>query len=724
MRSVHQRYWADYGVHLVDGGVDAILWAPEATRVEFCVLNRAGDAWVQTSYDLEVNGYGNWQAHIDGIRAGQHYGYRVHGPWDPENGHFFNPAKLLCDPYARIVEGEYHYGEAVLPYESTKNAAGKLEPVVVDGKWVKNEVDSAPFVPHSVVSKDLNGHHDAIVHPKVEWRNTVIYEAHVVGLTKCAPWLPEELRGTYAGLAHSETIKYLKELGVTTIELLPIHSKISEAHLLENELENYWGYSTLSFFAPNPSYATEEARRKGGVAVLDEVRGMVSLLHKAGIEVVLDVVYNHTCEESNAGAMLSYRGIANRQYYLHQPGNFGVLDDTTGCGNSLNFCDAHVVRLALDSLRYWANQIGIDGFRFDLMVTCARNENGFSPNHAFLTSIKNDPLLGNLKMIAEPWDLGIAGWRTGGFGFPFSEWNDSFRNVNRTFWVQDKMRMQSGYTVSSPQTLATKMAGSWDIFGQNPNEVIRGPFASVNYITAHDGFTLRDLVSYNEKHNQCNKENNADGTADNISYNHGVEGPSDDRKIRLERRRTMRNLLGMLLLSTGVPMITAGDEVGRTQKGNNNAYCQNSDISWIDWNLEAWQRDLLHTSKHLLWLRRSFPALHQSEFFTGEAREGKDVPDLCWFRANGSLFTPEAWANSEHRAFQAFFAAPNNGEENSNRDVLIVVNAHGKSAEISLPEIRRWERVWNSQNEIPRSFEEHSKLRAQPFSIQVFASIV
>jgi glycogen operon protein len=721
------RYWERYGTYLAGDGVDVVIWAPEATRVEFCLLDRAGDAWVQRSIDLMSTGYGNWTGHVSGVGAGQHYGFRVHGKWAPEEGYYFNPAKLLVDPYAQIVESEYHYSESVLPYEIYKpNATSNdCEPLLIDGKMQPNSQDSAPFVPHSVVAADFDAKHPPIFHPQVPWRKTVIYEMHVSGFTKQAHWLPEELRGTYAGLADSQTIAYLKELGVTTIELLPIHSRISEVHLLKNKLQNYWGYSTLSFFAPNPEYATKAARESGGNAVIDELRRAIHTLHEAGIEVLLDVVYNHSCEESNIGPMLCYRGIANRNYYLHNKHDFATLNDTTGCGNALNFTEPHMIRLAHDSLRYWATQIGVDGFRFDLMVTCARTRDGFSNEHAFLTGIRNDPVLGNLKMIAEPWDLGVHGWRTGGFGFPFSEWNDSFRNTVRTFWVEDQGRARAGYSVSSPQNLATKISGSSDIFGTNEDEPIRGPLASINYVTAHDGFTLNDLVSYNVKHNEANMEDNVDGTTDNHSYNFGEEGLTNNRRINVERTRAMRNLLGTLLLSSGVPMITAGDEFGRTQQGNNNSYCQDSPISWLNWEHQLWQNELLQTARHLLWIRRNYPALTPMKFFTGEIQsEHGFTPDLCWFRPNGLLFTSEEWHNSDNRCFQAFFGAPNNGEENSEKDVLLVVNGRNRSVTCQLPNIHSWRRIWSSSKTTPSErFEEITdSVKVDAFSIQVFTS--
>lgn len=734
-----------------DSTVTVGLWAPEATAVEFCVFSKAGDAWVQTRIEyLENVGYGNWLSQIGDIHVGDHYGFRVHGKWDPENGYFFNPAKLLVDPYAKSVHGHYNLCEAVFPYETTINENGKHIPLLIEGKLVRNCQDSAPHVPHSVVvnsakepNNDKRPQQKRPPKPNVPWGKTVIYEAHVIGLTKNAPWLPQDLRGTYAGLGHAGTVEYLSNLGISAIELLPIHSKISEMHLLENGLENYWGYSNLSYFAPEPTYATEAAQRSCGNAVVQEVKQMVDNLHSAGIEVILDVVYNHTCEESNYGPMLCYRGIANRNYYKHIPGDYSKLDDTTGCGNSLDFTDSHVVKLAIESLKYWAGQIGVDGFRFDLMVTCARGEGGFTPNHPFLVAIKNDPLLGNCKIIAEPWDLGIDGWKTGGFGFPFAEWNDSFRNHIRAFWVEDLGRTKLRYSVSPPQNFATKLAGSSDIFANSDPSNTRGPYASINYVTAHDGFTMFDLVSYNEKHNEPNGEDNRDGTTNNSSYNHGFEGETKDEDINAARHQTIRNLLATLILSTGVPMITSGDELGRTQLGNNNAYCQNSEVSWIDWDLQEWQQHLISTVKYLISIKREYPALRQNKFFSGikpgvkqneieafekltqdeKSQTALDIFDLCWFHSDGKLFTDEEWQNTYFRTFQAFFSAPGGDKENANHDILIVINGAEQDVNITLPKARSWEYLWNSTNEKPHQSEVVHGFISPAFSMQVFRSV-
>ncbi|MDR0950058.1 MAG: glycogen debranching protein GlgX [Candidatus Ancillula sp.] len=758
---VSKRYAQPEGVCLIGDGVDVALFAPDATKVEFCLLHSGQNGKYQEErFELSGPHYGFWNGHVSGVSAGQEYGFRVHGPWNPQNGHWFNPAKLLVDPYARAVVGEYKYCPEVFSYSRSKADLKNSDSQNTDlGSLRRSFHDSAPFVPHSVVVHDLDSVHPPVFHPNISWKDTVIYETHVKGFTKNASWLPKELRGTYAGIAHPDTINHLQYLGVTTLELLPIHSKISEEHLMRSGLTNYWGYSNLSFFAPNPDYATKAAQEKGGPAIVDEVRGMVHLLHEAGIEVIMDVVYNHTCEEGNLGPTLSYRGIANQNYYCHPEGNPGELFDTTGCGNSLNFREPHVIRMALDSLRYWATEIGVDGFRFDLMVTTARDRMGFTKEHPFLIAMKNDPILGNLKMIAEPWDLGPDGWRTGEFGFPFSEWNDRFRNDVRRFWVEDIERMKKGWSASLPQSLATRIAGSSDVFGSDPTEKIRGPVASINYITAHDGFTLRDLVSFDHKHNEANLEGNRDGSDDNLSYNHGVEGIASDSKIQTRRIVTVKNMLTTLLLSSGTPMLTGGDEFGRTQQGNNNAYCQDSEISWFDWNLTDWQMELIETVRHLIKIRHDFPAIRHNKFFTGKPysldkladsvdREGNYVtnqlvsgelnlngklsnefgdqalPDLSWYMSSGEAFSDEAWRNTDQRAFQVLFSRT----RLEDKDLLLVINGKSDTVDFVLPQSNNrtnsWELLFDTTWYAISKPKICDHAKVSEFSIQVFGSVL
>ncbi|MFH5824054.1 glycogen debranching protein GlgX [Georgenia sp. AZ-5] len=543
----------------------------------------------------------------------------------------------------------------------------------------------------------------------------MLYEAHVRGLTMNLRGVPPELRGTYAGLAHPATIAHLKRLGVTTVELLPIHASLAEPWLTRKGLGNYWGYNTLGFFAPEPRYATRAAREAGPQAVLAEVKGMVALLHAAGLEVVLDVVYNHTCEGGADGPSLSLRGLDNTGYYLHDGARPAALVDVTGCGNSLDFRRTRVVQLALDSLRYWAGEVGVDGFRFDLAVTLGRNGADFTPYHPFFVAMTTDPLLGSAKLIAEPWDLGPGGWRTGQFPAPTADWNDRFRGAVRTFWLADAGAQAKGHTGRDLRELATRMSGSADLFGLGEVPGGRGPLGSVNFVTAHDGFTLADLVAYDHKHNAANLEDNRDGSDDNRSWNHGLEGPvrrdSPFAVVLPLRRRSMRNLLGTLLVSAGVPMITAGDEIGRTQRGNNNAYCQDNEISWVDWETEPWQRDLLATAAYLLDLRRDHPVLRPARFASGRPAPGDDVADLAWFDARGEAMTAQLWHDPHNRVLQMLRSG------RPGADALVLLNGSLDLQEVTLVKGRGadYELVWDSAWERPGQHRADSD--AEPMSL-------
>lgn len=494
-------------------------------------------------------------------------------------------------------------------------------------------------------------------------------------------------------------VEHLQSLGVTALELLPVHAFSSEPHLVAKGLSNYWGYSTLGFFAPHAPYATAAARAAGPAAVLEEVRTAVHALHEGGIEVLLDVVYNHTCEGGLAGQHLSWRGLDSPVYYLHDGGRPAALADVTGTGNSLDFRRPEVVRLALDSLRYWAQEVGVDGFRFDLAVTLGRGHGGFDPDHPFLVAAATDPALHGLKLVAEPWDVGPGGWRTGQFPMPFGEWNDKFRNSVRSFWLADPARAAHGLPEHRVRDLATRLSGSVDLFGHSDPPLARGPWSSVNYVTAHDGFTAADLVAYEHKHNEANGEQNRDGSDDNRSWNHGVEGRVGADSVAADivplRRRSLRNLLATLLLSAGTPMLTAGDEIGRTQRGNNNAYCQDSDLSWVSWDLAPWRRDLLATTRHLTALRRAHPALRTTRFFTGRAAEG-ELADLTWFDPSGAEFTHERWHQADLRTLQMLRVV--DGDV-----VLLVVNGSLDPVDVVLPEVGtpRWDLAWDSTWEHP-----------------------
>jgi len=686
------------GVHVVDDGVDVAVHAARASGVELCLVDDDGaGGWRERRVSLDGPEHGVWTAHVPGVGPGQRYGFRVHGPWEPARGLRHNPHKLLVDPYARGIVGEVDLAGPVTGHETGPDGHG-------DPFGRPDTRDSLGAVPLSVVVGPPPAV-DRPPRPRVPWDRTVVYEAHVRGLTKRLAGVPEHLRGTYAGLAHPTTIAHLHRLGVTTLELLPVHAIVPEPALSRRGLTNYWGYSTLGFFAPHAAYATAAARAEGPDGVLRELRGAIDLLHGAGIEVVLDVVYNHTCEGGTDGFHLSWRGLDDAGYYVHDDASPARLVDVTGTGASLDFRRPHVIAMALDSLRYWVSEIGVDGFRFDLAVTLGRGHHGFDPFHPFLVALQTDPVLRGAKLVAEPWDVGPDGWQTGRFPAPFAEWNDRFRNAVRTFWLADPARAAHGHAGHGLAELATRLSGSVDLFGHGEIPLARGPLASVNFVTAHDGFTLRDLVSYEHKRNLANGEDNRDGSDDNRSWNHGIEGPLPRGELAEEvadlRRRSMRNLLGTLLLSAGVPMITAGDELGRTQGGNNNAYAQDNETSWIDWDLESWQRDLLATTCHLVALRAEHAVLRPTTFFQGAPHDGDPTndPDLSWFDAAGAVMDHARWHDPAVRVLQMMRTVP----DGAGRDALLVVNGVLDLAEVTVApgSTGAWELVWDSTWEHP-----------------------
>ncbi|MDM7832381.1 glycogen debranching protein GlgX [Cellulomonas edaphi] len=680
------------GVHVTDDGIEVAVLATHAQAVDLCLFDEEGN---ERRVRLDGPVQGLFTAEVPGVRAGQRYGFRAHGVWDPEAGLRHNPAKLLVDPYARGHVGAMSYGPEtyghVVADDLTGNPYGPAD-----------ERDSAGHVPYSVVvdTRDLAGPDPAANRPWMPWDRTVIYEAHVRGLTMLNEQVPAEHRGTYAGLAHPAVVEHLLRLGVTTLELLPIHASADEPHLVAKGLSNYWGYSTLGFFAPHAAYATAAAQQAGPAAVLAEVRSAVHALHEAGIEVVLDVVYNHTTEGGLPGQHVSWRGLDSTMYYVHDGGVPAALADVTGTGNTLDFRRAPVVRMTLDSLRYWATVVGVDGFRFDLAVTLARDADGFTPSHPLLVAAAASPSLDGLKFIAEPWDVGPGGWRTGQFPLPFAEWNDRFRNATRSFWLADLARAAHGLPGHRVRDLATRLSGSVDLFGFSDPPLVRGPVASVNFVTAHDGFTLADLVSYDHKHNADNGENNRDGSDDNRSWNHGVEGPvnpdSPAADIAPLRRRSIRNLFATLALSAGTPMITAGDEMGRTQRGNNNAYCQDNEISWMSWDLSARREDLLATARFLLALRRDHPALRSPRFYTGRPVTPGGRPDLSWFDATGTAFDHARWHDPSIRTLQMLRATEDDV-------VLLVISGSLEPVDVTLcgKPGDRWELAWDSVWEHP-----------------------
>ncbi|MCY7373262.1 MAG: glycogen debranching protein GlgX, partial [Spirochaetaceae bacterium] len=552
--------------------------------VELCLLD---DAWSETCVPLTSRTNEVWHGHVAGVGHGQRYGFRVDGPWDPLRGHRFDRDALLVDPYARAIDGQWSV-------------------VVEDGfDWGE---DRSPDVP---------------------WADTVVYELHVRGFTRLHPALPEELRGTYAGLAHPDSVGHLLDLGVTTVELLPVHEIRPEPALARRGMPNYWGYNTLGFFAPHSGYSASGTRGQQ----VTEFKAMVRDLHRAGLEVVLDVVYNHTAEGGSDGPTLCWRGLDNEAYYrLRHDGSY---DDVTGCGNSMDLRHHRCLQMVTDSLRYWVQEMHVDGFRFDLAPTLARGSAGFDRASAFFAVLDQDPVLSRVKLIAEPWDVGPGGYQLGGFPAPWSEWNDRYRDTVRASWLGSRGRHPTG----GVRDLAYRLSGSSDIFEASG----RGPLASVNFVTAHDGFTLHDLVSYEHKHNEANGEDGRDGSDDNQSWNCGTEGPSDDPTVLALRRRMMRNLLATLLVSAGVPMLTAGDETGRTQRGNNNAYCLDDKTSWLSWDHAGWQRDLYSWTRALIAVRREHDVLRTDEFFEGRPAHADGAKDLTWYGPDGTEMSPERW---------------------------------------------------------------------------------
>ncbi len=639
-------------------GVNFSLFSANATKVEVCLFDHSGETETDR---IELPEYTDEVFHgwIEGVTPGQPYGYRVHGPYAPEEGHRFNPHKLLLDPYARGHTGELKWDPACYGY--TIGAEG--DDLTFDTR------DSAKFMPKSVIVDpgfDWQGAPDRC---PVPWDLTVFYETHVKGFTQRHPAVPERLRGTYAGLGHKEVIRHIKDLGVTSVELLPIHSFINDAHLLENNLTNYWGYNTIGFFAPDPRYASEREH------TLREFKEMVARFHDAGLEVILDVVYNHTAEGNERGATLSFKGIDNASYYRLMPGQPRYYINDTGTGNTVNLSHPRVIQMVTDSLRYWVTETHVDGFRFDLGTILAREPNGFDNQSGFLKACSQDPVLGTVKLVAEPWDCGPGGYQVGGFPAGWAEWNDKFRDTSRDFWRGEGQASE----------IASRLAASADLFDHNG----RRPWACVNFITAHDGFTLNDWASYNEKHNEANNENNQDGSSDNRSWNCGVEGPTDDPDINALRGRQIRNMLATLLMSQGTPMLLAGDEFRRSQGGNNNAYCQDSPISWIDWNITEEGRFLYAFVQKLTRLRRAFPILRRNRFLTG-ALDAEDIRDVTWINASGSMMQDEEWTDANMRCFGMLIdgrtQATGIKQRGSDTSVLLVFNAHHDLVIFTLPD--------------------------------------
>ncbi len=647
-------------------GTNFAVFSANATKVEVCLFDDKGERELER---IELPEYTNqiWHGYLPEVSPGAIYGYRVHGPYEPDAGHRFNPNKLLLDPYAVAHMGELRWDPAVFGYQMET-----MDDLTFD------ERDSAPFMPKSVVvdpNFDWKGapgrdRHGSRAHLAVPFDDTIIYEMHVRGYTKKHPAVPEHLRGTYAGLATKEVLESIKALGVTSIELLPIHAFINDSHLLEQGLTNYWGYNSIGYFSPDPRYSSDRAQ------TLREFKEMVACIHQAGLEVILDVVYNHTAEGNERGPTLSFKGIDNASYYRLIPDNKRYYINDTGAGNTVNLSHPRVIQMVNDSLRYWVEQMHVDGFRFDLGTILAREVHGFDTQSGFLRACSQDPLLNTVKLIAEPWDCGPGGYQVGEFPPGWAEWNDKFRDDVRSFWKGQ----------GSASALTKRLCASGGIFNQQG----RRPWSSINFITAHDGFTLNDLVSYNEKHNEANGEGNKDGSSNNLSWNCGVEGPTDDPEVNTLRQRQMKNFMATLLLSQGTPMMLAGDEFARTQRGNNNAYCQDNDISWVDWSLSEKNKSLTQFVQKLTGLRHRYPILRRNLFLTGERNEELGVKDVTWINADGAEMKDTNWGDTGMRCFGMLMdgRAQTTGIRQLGHEatLLMVINDHFDIVNFTLPD--------------------------------------
>jgi isoamylase len=641
-------------------GTNFAVFSEHATRVEVCFFDESGENEIDRQ---ELPEFTNqiWHGYIPNLRPGTRYGLRVYGPYEPENGHRFNHNKLLLDPYALAHIGDIQWNPALFGYRMETGDDTTFD-----------ERDSAPFMPKCiVVDPDFDWHgQNRLGKLRVPFDDTIIYELHVKGYTKLHPDVPEQLRGTYAGLAHPKVIEYIKNLGVTSVELLPIHTFVHDSNLTDKGLSNYWGYNTIGFFAPQQSYAADCAD------ALKEFKETVAAYHEAGLGVILDVVYNHTAEGNELGPTLSFKGIDNCSYYRLLPGKRRYYVNDTGTGNTLNISHPRVIQMVTDSLRYWVEQTRVDGFRFDLGTILAREANGFDNRSGFLKAVCQDPCLSAVKLIAEPWDCGPGGYQVGAFPPGWAEWNDTFRDTVRNYWKGN----------STAAELTARLCASNEIF----NYQGRRPWASVNFITAHDGFTLNDLVTYNDKHNEANGENNQDGSSDNRSWNCGVEGPTDDPGVNRLRSRQLRNLLGTLLLSQGTPMMVAGDEFARTQGGNNNAYCQDNEISWINWDIREKGRHLIQYVQKLTTFRHKYPILRRNLFLNGEYNEELGVKDVTWINANGREMEDHNWGDHGMRCFGMLIdgRAQTSGVRQRGKEatLLIVINDHSDLVNFALPE--------------------------------------
>jgi isoamylase len=663
-------------------GVNFALYADNATDVELCLFGDKSDEIETVKIKITERSHHIWHVYLPEVKPGQLYGYRVHGKYDPTNGHRYNPCKLLIDPYAKAIAGTIDWNDALFGYEVGHP----------DEDLSYSETDSAAFIPKSVVTDHhFDWENDRA--PKIPYHKTIIYETHVKGFTQLHPEIPNEIRGTYAALAHPVTIKYLRDLGITAVELMPVHHFVADRHLKEKGLTNYWGYNTIGFFAPDARYSSSGVLGEQVV----EFKEMVKQMHRAGIEVILDVVYNHTAEGNHMGPTLSFKGIDNVSYYRLMEDKRYYMD-YTGTGNTLNANLPHVLRLMMDSLRYWIQEMHVDGFRFDLASTLARELHEVNRLSAFFDIIHQDPTISQVKLIAEPWDVGEGGYQVGKFPQDWAEWNGKYRDCIRDYWRgADSMLGE----------FAARITGSPDLY-QND---YRHPTASINFITAHDGFTLEDLVSYNEKHNEANGEDNMDGESYNRSWNCGVEGPTDDPLIIELRKRQKRNFITTLFLSQGVPMLVAGDEIGRTQLGNNNAYCQDNEISWVDW--EKADHEFLTYVKKVIQLVKKHPTFCRRRWFQGQPIKGLGLEDIGWFLPDGTEMTEEHWNNDFAKSLAIYLNGRGlhtvgpKGENIIDDNFYLIFNAHHEPLEFTLPRTRygkRWQKVLDTS--LPNHEEE------------------